>query len=468
VIDPAHGLKHFIEDLHRFISGKRGHKPKHWAYETQTLGRTFLSTTTESPAPWRATKKRLELVDRLLEGKLLCEDNYYQWQMKCPSEWTRPSPVFGTTDRFTTKIAENLWHFSPAGLYIISILDIHDEYKKAIIVAIHRVGKLLRKTVSTNWKTETRKIARSVARLEMLLPSIFCTGSIHFLLHLPYKFSQHGAFWSVNMMAEERMHRLIKRLVKNSTKDKLSALGKNYSVYQQIELDWALQSVSSGSGSRGTGRRTGLANTNVLEYADQKIELGRKLQERSLSEELYNQLIGRWKKIYVAAEGEDDDLRSTLSRTRNKIIEYTYVKLDSQMIKPIGYHKKGSLVDDSCFVSEYREGRQSKQAYGRVVRIFSHTLPCNPPRTEIFFEANWYSSCNECPVNPLTLAPRIIRQPGWDQDRLDLVRNIHPVSVAFWPSDPFNDEGEDYAVDDEDGVFDVVYQRNQRLYTVDM
>lgn len=124
--------------------------------------------------------------------------------MRTPVEWGRPAPVLGTHQHFATKIHENLWFYSDYGIYFLSITDIHQEIKKAMIETVRAVGQLLLKTVQDS-EEMVQAIAKGLAKLEIFLPTYFCTSSIHYLIHLPEKFKDHGAFWAVYIVISQQI-----------------------------------------------------------------------------------------------------------------------------------------------------------------------------------------------------------------------------------------------------------------------
>lgn len=119
------------------------------------------------------------------------------------------------------------------------------------------------------------------------------------------------------MLAEERMHRTIKRLVINNKKDKLSAIGVNYDDFQTIETDWAL------SANRYVCRdivRT-FAIPSTLQYADQNIDLGPALKGYvELGDDLLDQIMVLWrvrlKKDYqhIIRQMENEDFKNKAQR----------------------------------------------------------------------------------------------------------------------------------------------------------
>jgi len=200
VVDPAHSLKNFMQDLFGFLGNKHPKRlnPEDKEYQ-ETLGRKFLpfrKCGRVSLPPWTCSKKRRVIIDKLLLGTPQNVEGG-DWTMTTPQEWGRPTAVLGTsTKQGNAKISENLWFYSSYGLYVISITDIHPKIKKAMINAVKNLSALLRKTVQDK-KVTTLGIAGSLAQLEVLLPTFFCTSSIHYLLHYPAKFGDHGAFWAV-------------------------------------------------------------------------------------------------------------------------------------------------------------------------------------------------------------------------------------------------------------------------------
>ena len=83
--------------------------------------------------------------------------------------------------------------------------------------------------------------------------------------------------------------------------------------------------------------------------------------------------------------------------------------------------------------------RVQLQAYGRVKRIFTHTMLIDGEfREEIFLECNWFTYQG---LDEKTKLP-IVRDDGlnqWnDEDQFVPLRNVNIQNVVYWPAKPFS------------------------------
>lgn len=195
--------------------------------------------------------------------------------------------------------------------------------------------------------------------MEYLLPLSWSSITNHWILHLVDKFADHGAFWAVNILPEERLHQTIRKLVINSKKDVLSTLAHNYVSFDHLQTDWSMDVEVLGSKSQFRRRE--------LEYADNDIVPGTFVKKGgahvSLSIKLYKQLLNRWSTTLG---------RDVTEFAANSVVNYRYILLDKQKLAPLQYQT--SKKNNSCFVAEYKEGGRKKQAYGIIRQIFWHTI----------------------------------------------------------------------------------------------
>ena len=182
---------------------------------------------------------RMEAIDRLLD----C-------QMPLPADWTQAYPVFGL--KGIPKMTESIWHLSDAGLYILSLTDITEEYKGYFVRAIQALRQLLDKVhLPHHWDLIHKEIAEALATLEIKLPLFWCTATRHHLLHAVEKIKFHGSFWAQNMLPEERMHIKLRGMSANP-KHILGSIATNYALMNVCQASWRLDqnhvwSVSAGS-----------------------------------------------------------------------------------------------------------------------------------------------------------------------------------------------------------------------------
>lgn len=257
------------------------------------------------------------------------------------------------------------------------------------------------------------------------MPLDWCRITNHWLLHLPDKLEDHGCYHAVNILAEERMHQTIRRLVTNSKKHVMSSLAINYSMFEQLHTDWSLESNIAGRSSHF--RRSGMA------FSDQNIIPGKyehkKKRAESLPDDLYRQLQEKWQ----SSMGDDDDGGFS---SENRVYFFKSLMLDGQKVAPARYNT--TRKDCSCFVSEYIDDDSGDEfkAYGKVRSLFRHSIThdVRGVLTQFFVDADWYSEVGRDQITGLV---QIKRNFEWDAHRLESVYNFFPDSVVFWPSEPF-------------------------------
>lgn len=331
-------------------------------------------------------------------------------------------------------------NYGDRGVWIIGLTDVDDVYKEAFINSIRALSMLLTKVTLSDARRKNVKEAVAVAlsTLERLLPLWWATANNHFLGHEPDKFGQLGNYYFANMLVEETMHRLLRTLVQNVTRDPLTSLQVNYNQFLQSRH-------SAGSRDRKM-RKTLVPATQKVVLDPQKRCRDCKKKPKKLVDDGY---AGVFDQLLIRAHISE----SESERVSNKVYEYRQILLDGQEIRPVRYHLKDAAFDNSYFLSEYKDGGGRKLlGYGRVHRLFTF-------QGKTYFEADWYSIYSESPKNPKTGLVRVVRDHHWDTARVELVKNIHPVEVAFVPADPFKDERLPR------GVMEVLLQRGHTIDT---
>ena len=239
--DPAHALSHFVKDMHLLLGGEfdkkndkkrkeRGVDVRGWEIDDRQQFRNLRLA---------ASSDNREKIDLLIEKSL-----------RCPSEWVQLIPCLRSGNTavrgLSVRISERLAHLSDAGKYIIALTDANVDVRKGFVQAITVLEELLRKqTMSVEMVKDLQlRLARALCNLEVLLPFKWNTISRHLLLHMPRKFLCHGSFWSCNMLAEERFHQTVRKLVHTSTTNLAASMGKNYTRFMNTHLDWGFRSSS--------------------------------------------------------------------------------------------------------------------------------------------------------------------------------------------------------------------------------
>lgn len=247
VPDPAHALSHFISDMYSVLSDQMVSKKRSRKSGTSTHG--------EHPEKHDLDGQRPQYNHRYTHGSqtIIKEidqlfDISADQPLLVPESWELPYAVFNTTKSGrSVRIAEKLAHFSDVGRYTVGLVNADVTVKTAFIKSLQVFEKLLaKKSRSDEEMMELRKqVAACLGQLEILLTLRWCTISKHLLVHLPKKFLRHGAYWSVNMMTEERFHKSIRTLTAQCSSNVTASLGKNYEMFQKAHLEWGLDSSTA-------------------------------------------------------------------------------------------------------------------------------------------------------------------------------------------------------------------------------
>ena len=84
---------------------------------------------------------------------------------------------------------------------------------------------------------EEKKLAKTLAALEPMMPVHWNTITRCLLLLQPGWVGKLGDFWATNMMAVERLHVLVKNLCR-SRKNIMASFLNNYKLFSTNQLDW--------------------------------------------------------------------------------------------------------------------------------------------------------------------------------------------------------------------------------------
>ena len=82
-----------------------------------------------------------------------------------------------------------------------------------------------------------KEIVECLAALECLLPVFWCTTTRHKLLHMVKYICRAGSIWAHNMLKFERMHCLLKDMVRGY-KNLMQSVANTYSLLQSQLLGW--------------------------------------------------------------------------------------------------------------------------------------------------------------------------------------------------------------------------------------
>lgn len=242
--DPSHEFYNLVKDFLALIGnyGNMELKPKYLSKEqergrfpgvTRTKKKQKTNTETEPDSeevngvPFHVSKKLKSILTQLVRDL----------RHKIPYGWPALMDYF--TDEYEKiKMAEALLFCGNVGSYLIQLTDIQDKVK-VVFIELLSVSSLVINKSSTDELLQDcyMKLVVVLAKLEILLPLYWNTGTRHFLLHTFDFIKRLGRFWSFSMMGVERIHIMIKKLGK-SKRNVMASLQKNNDLNCMAQLQW--------------------------------------------------------------------------------------------------------------------------------------------------------------------------------------------------------------------------------------
>ena len=321
-----------------------------------------------------------------------------------------------------------------------------------------------------------------MAELEMALPMYWNTLAKHLLYcRLPKQMELWGRMWAHNMLVFERMHVLLKGMVR-SGKNMAASVANSYGAYCvsqsknrfNKDLEWANDAKMSSLSCRPE------INPSKGIVTPQGIKCDKKTL---LSDLQYAQLITLWgtkvpgfKSLitrYLSSCGSDADTREgflcnmhtwkpqTISESNAKMLKLnrqsTVVNralLDGLEFRTTASQEKFKM-DNSCIMSRYydntvptRREYPSILSFGIIKGMFYHQMWPGSAR-KVVLDLDWYERVGDSPRNDL---PQIVRNTNWDTQRLAFLEDCIAMNSVFWPSDPFGPETKD----EDERLLDVI------------
>ena len=127
------------------------------------------------------------------------------------------------------------------GVYVLGLTGMEGIYTEAFIKTVRALSKLMSKCLPPQQhKPLHEKIATSLAELEIRLPLFWDTMTRHQLLHAIDAILDHGAFWAIHMLNEERMHISIRKWATNQ-KHILGSISTNYNLHDNSQTHWRIE-----------------------------------------------------------------------------------------------------------------------------------------------------------------------------------------------------------------------------------
>lgn len=105
-------------------------------------------------------------------------------------------------------------------------------YESLFVRMLHKVGHFILKSIPNLVALEQEFIALC-AEGEYTLPIFFFTITLHLLaIHGTSGLRRGGAFWATNMLSIERMHVVLKRLIRGASRNAMQTLADNLALYK--------------------------------------------------------------------------------------------------------------------------------------------------------------------------------------------------------------------------------------------
>ena len=420
---------------------------------------------------WHCSTARCDRIDQLLSDRSL----------ECPREWVQPFPVFGRGHGGTPKIAESLWHLSDAGMYVLLLTDINNDYLVLFCKAVRVLSQLLNKCGwGCSLPVMQLLLNEALGELEIKLPIYWCTSVRHHTSEAPEKQDFHGQFPYISMLPEETFHIIVRKLATH-TNHTLSSIALNFNIQEQAQ-NWRLESQQP--------------TTDTMPFLTQPMQStfagARRIPERvddvvpgktrrggryRLSSELFEQLLYQWaiqdvcfhdmmlcffddrdngrthfgtfQEYWSDVKAEQQSRRcgdpDMMNRAmiENRVTELRSFELDGYYFTR---YRPGLKTDNSCVICEYFNAEKNEVdiAYGRIKLIFSHSLwPGGGAPSKVWLDCKWYEKVG---IEPTTGLTRIRRNRNFDAARLTLASHVLPISCAFWNERPFDESCDTFLV----------------------
>ena len=221
ILDPDHQFHNFVKNVICIVGNL-----KHMAFtKAKRKGEWKLDRFTAQKVPFHAS------IDCQARINHLCVT------LKLPNGWPALSPLFTDCSKF--KIAESLALCGDRGVYLFQFLDIDERTRQVLIKSLTIFGELLQKVPSSDARLTAiqEELVVCLATLEFLLPLFWCTTTRHQLLHCVLFITRAGSIWAHNMLKFERMHCLLKDMVRGY-KNLMQSVANTYTLLLSSLLGW--------------------------------------------------------------------------------------------------------------------------------------------------------------------------------------------------------------------------------------
>jgi hypothetical protein len=482
--DLAHQFGNVIKQMLNYIrntnkKGKVKFSPEVRTYETEKLKRfTGLQADLRPknergkdpkypPAPWVASKPVQNAIDDMLQN------------LKLPSCYPGVRSVFA--DLGFMKTAETLLLAGDAGAYILSLLDIQEDYRDLFIEILRLIERCMRKVSTPGDRAYLLEwIPVVMTKLELLMPIDWNTIVVHIFTHHTVDIIMAlGPFNAANILDIERFHTLFKSLARG--KENVMASIKNHYLLLEValsarmneDIDWTTLPAKStpagyagrldsedkddrmcqpfGAATNGTLLADELKQVQTL-WADsypvyfnlhKRYNAWARKQKYGVKNKHF-QTVETWtpsaRQITAGMQPLSTEEKAWQAMT-NDTKDYKKVQFAGNFFKT-RKSEKYLKTDDSNIGTDYRQAGPRGQtsvlkAYASIKRMFIHAAyPGGPSR--VIVEGEWYRDMGKCPVAKTTLVKRDKHHNFNLSARFMFLEDCYRRPVALWPFDPLH------------------------------
>ena len=473
--DPAHEIYNMVKALLATIGNIGHHKIN---AKRRAFSRGLGQTVKRKKAPWQNNVQNQQLVDAIAKA------------MRLPSAWPKPRYFFDKLARLT--VSEVLLYAGPLGVYLFGFIAVENmaviEAAIRLLFCCEELQAMKHTNVSLNLLE--KKLIIALADLENVFPIQWCSQVMHVALHLCTFIRRCGPFREHSMLGFERLHVVIKRLVRGR-KNMLASFHNHYEMMVgSSEWRCIADRKDQINAKDGLWRTPGFSSSITghradIDYSDKQVRYSGSQQTATLDAADYEEVQDLWSFQHqryatvrngyrngVADQRAQLPASVTTARrhyagfkdTDEKYLQMTpevlvtkFATLNTAKFRP-ARTQHALTTDDSAIKGWYNDPDSDKPfsaCFGWIQRMFRHELYPGGESLMIV-EAEWLNMRPHDPILDANKLPTGVRVHDRADDdpgppRFICLKECTPFNIALLPSHPQVRASLEYLVIDRHG-----------------
>ena len=492
IIDPAHEIANLV--LHT-ISSIGNLQRQILNAKRRAFARQCKQLADKQHPPWQCSDGVKSMVDLIIK------------ELRLPKSWPLARYFFDKVYRLGC--AELLLFAGPLGVYMLEFMDIEDKYKQAFITLFWLLEKVQAKTHTTASIDQLdADLIDVLSTLEVLLPISWCTSVAHTALHLTDFIRKCGPFKEFNMLVFERMHTMIKRLIKGK-RNLLASFHNHYTLLVNGSECRALSEeaddlADSSVPSWAKTFQSSIAGAKYINYELKQTAVKGSQKAATLRAADYDVVRDQWEaqrdehpRYSILREGyrreiDDRDRKGARDKRKPKKSKAQLPDSAPEVIMVLGENillpedvvyfdmvpdimlveyasinetvtfrnveaQRFTKTDNSAIKGWYVEPTHKKRAgpkytaaYGWIKRIFLHSIHpgCKP---EVMVDCDWLDMNEPESFGGLPRGRKAVWAPGFGPPRIMFLKECAPYNIALLSDDPLDPDCSYFKVIDREG-----------------